>query len=187
MTLLLIQIHSETNIFLSTKVIWEREKRGFISYSSAWGSDRRVCLKILPSRENKIYIYEKWQRNLGCTRRFTKALPWPVGRDGKYWPGKEPIRLQDSLPCPLKKKYMLFTGRSVRMVKNCDRGLENTARGRASLQIKGLLLPSAQTLVWPSLSFLTSLALTWAIYLTTIVSHGLPFFLLRYSYYHYLL
>ena len=23
---------------------------------------------------------------------------------GKYWPGKEPIRLQDSLPCPLKKK-----------------------------------------------------------------------------------
>ena len=31
MTLLLIQIHSETNIFLATKVIWEREKRGFIS------------------------------------------------------------------------------------------------------------------------------------------------------------
>ena len=22
----------------------------------------------------------------------------------KYWPGEEPIRLQDSLPCPLKKK-----------------------------------------------------------------------------------
>ena len=28
---------------------------------------------------------------------------------GKYWPGKEPIRLQDSLPCPLKKKKMFKT------------------------------------------------------------------------------
>ena len=54
MTLLSIQIHSETNIFLSTKLIWVREKRGFISYSSAWGSDRRVCLKILPSRKNEM-------------------------------------------------------------------------------------------------------------------------------------
>ena len=26
--------------------------------------------------------------------------------------------------------YMLFAGWEVRMVKNCDRGLENTARGR---------------------------------------------------------
>ena len=74
MTLLFIQIHSETNIFLSTKLIWVREKRGFISYSSAWGSDRRFCLKIL----------------------------------GKYRPGKEPIRLQDWLPCPLKKKIRIF-------------------------------------------------------------------------------
>ena len=83
MTLFLTQVHSETNIFLSTRVIWEREKRGFISYLSAWGSDRRVCLKILPSRKTR-YIYEKWQRKLGCTRRFTKALPWPVGRDRNY-------------------------------------------------------------------------------------------------------
>ena len=28
------------------------------------------------------------------------------------------------------KIYMLFAGREVRIVKNCDRGLENTARGR---------------------------------------------------------
>ena len=27
-------------------------------------------------------------------------------------------------------KYMLFAGWEVRMAKNCDRGLENTARGR---------------------------------------------------------
>ena len=52
------QIHSETNIFLSTKVIWEREKRGLISYLSAWGSDRRLCLKILPSRKNEICFPE---------------------------------------------------------------------------------------------------------------------------------
>ena len=58
MTLLLTQIHSETNIFLSTKVIWEREKRGFISYLSAWGSDQRVCLKTLPSRKNEIYLWK---------------------------------------------------------------------------------------------------------------------------------
>ena len=50
-TLLLIQKshHSETNIFQSRKVTWEREKRGFLSYLSAWGSDRRLCSKILPS------------------------------------------------------------------------------------------------------------------------------------------
>ena len=58
MTLLFIQIHSETNIFLSTKVIWEREKRGLISYLSAWVSDRRLCLKILPSRKNETYLWK---------------------------------------------------------------------------------------------------------------------------------
>ena len=30
----------------------------------------------------------------------------------------------------LCEKYMLFAGWEVRMVKNCDRGLENTAQGR---------------------------------------------------------
>ena len=87
MTLLFIQIHSETNIFLSTKVIWVREKRGFISYSSAWGSYRRVCLKILPSQKHELYIYEKWQWKLGCTWWLTKALLWPVGRDRKILTG----------------------------------------------------------------------------------------------------
>ena len=37
---------------------------------------------ILPSRKTR-YIYEKLQRQLGCARRLTKALPWPVGRDRK--------------------------------------------------------------------------------------------------------
>ena len=30
----------------------------------------------------------------------------------------------------LNNKYMLFAGWEVRIVKNCDRGLENVARGR---------------------------------------------------------
>ena len=30
----------------------------------------------------------------------------------------------------LQEKYMLFAGWEVRIVKNCDRGLENAARGR---------------------------------------------------------
>ena len=58
MTLSPTQIHSETNIFLSTKVIWEREKRGLISYLSAWGNDRRLCLKILLSQKNEIYLWK---------------------------------------------------------------------------------------------------------------------------------
>ena len=43
---------------LSTKVVWVREKRGFKSYLSVWGSDRLVCLKILPSRKNEIYLWK---------------------------------------------------------------------------------------------------------------------------------
>ena len=37
---------------------------------------------------------------LGDSRKRCRG-PW--AEIGKYWPGKEPIRLQDSLPCPLKK------------------------------------------------------------------------------------
>ena len=37
----------------------------------------------------------------------------------------------DQLFIPYERnKYMLFAGWEVCMVKNCDRGLENTARGR---------------------------------------------------------
>ena len=43
---------------------------------------------------------ESWDV-LGDSRKRYRS-PW--AEIGKYWPGKEPIRLQDSLPCPLKKK-----------------------------------------------------------------------------------
>ena len=81
MTLMLKQIHSETNIFLSTKVILEREKRGLISYWSAWGSDRRLCLKILPSRKNEIYLWQMATKVVwGCPRWLTKGVTFARGQ-----------------------------------------------------------------------------------------------------------
>ena len=47
---------------------------------------------------------ESWDV-LGDSRKRYRG-PW--AEIGKYWPGKEPIRLQDSLPCPLKKKNQLL-------------------------------------------------------------------------------
>ena len=43
------QIHFENYVFLPTKVIRERKKRGLISCLSAQGSDQCLCLEILPS------------------------------------------------------------------------------------------------------------------------------------------
>ena len=39
---------------------WEREKRGLISYLSAWDSDQRVLLKNTAQPEKARYIYKKW-------------------------------------------------------------------------------------------------------------------------------
>ena len=110
MTLLLKQILSETNIFLSTTVIWEREKRGFTSYLSAWGSDRRVCLKILPSWKNEIYL---WKMARKCTRRLTKVLPWPVGRDRKILTGLRTNQIAGFVTVPSEKKISYLTGYGV--------------------------------------------------------------------------
>ena len=41
--------------------------------------------------------------------RLTKALVCPWAEIGKYWPGKEAIRLQDSLLCPPKKKIIVIS------------------------------------------------------------------------------
>ena len=43
---------------------------------------------------------ESWDV-LGDSRKRYRG-PW--AEIGKYWPGKEPIRLQDLLPCPLKNE-----------------------------------------------------------------------------------
>ena len=85
----------------------ERKER-IHEYLSAWGSDRRVCLKILPSRKNEIYLWKIGNKSwdvLGDSRKRYHGLWAEVG---KYWPGKEPTRLQDSLPCPLKKTILKY-------------------------------------------------------------------------------
>ena len=103
MTLLLQQIHSETNIFLSTKVIWEREKRGFISYLLAWGSDLTCLLKNTAQPEKQDLFMKNGKEIWDVLGDSWKRYHGPWAEIGKYWLGKEPIRLQDSLPCPLKK------------------------------------------------------------------------------------
>ena len=101
MTLLLIQIHSETYNFLSTKVIWERENRGLISYLSAWGSDRHLKNTAQPEKRYKFMKNGNESRDVLSDLWLRYHFPW--AEIGKYGPRKEPIRLHDSLPCPLKK------------------------------------------------------------------------------------
>ena len=101
--ILLKQIHSETNIFLSTKVIWEREKRGFISYLLAWGSDLTCLLKNTAQPEKRDVFMKNGKEIWDVLGDSWKHYRGPWAEIGKYWLDKEPIRLQDSLPCPLKK------------------------------------------------------------------------------------
>ena len=63
---------------------------------------------------------ESWDV-LGDSRKRYRG-PW--AEIGKYWPGKEPIRLQDSLPCPLKKKkkkncYLLLLSNIMSFKDSC--------------------------------------------------------------------
>ena len=101
MTLLFLQIHSETNIFLSTKVIWEREKRGFISYLSAWGSSRRICLKILPSRKNEIYLW-KMATKLGMYSAIHESVT--VARGQRL---ENTDRVKNQLDCRIRYRTLL--------------------------------------------------------------------------------
>ena len=102
MTILLKQTHFETNIFLSTKVIREREKRGFTSYLSALGGDRRLCLKIMPSRENEIYLW-KMVFKVGMYSATYESVTAPVGRDEKIRTALRTNQFAGSLPYPLRK------------------------------------------------------------------------------------
>ena len=110
MTLLHIEIHFEhyclykfnwKPIFFCQPEWFEREKRGLISYLSAWGSDRRLCLKNTAYPE-KWDIYTKNGNEgkdvLGDSRKRYRG-PW--AEVGKYGTRKEQIRFQDSLPCPM--------------------------------------------------------------------------------------
>ena len=138
---------------------------------------------------------------LGDSRKRYRG-PW--AEIGRYWPGKEPIRLQDSLPCPLKKNiYVIYRLRVgpygeklwPRSWKYCPRpGLTPNKRLAIAQCTNSRLTKSFFSHKFGiDMSYLsTSLNISHyiaflLIFYTTIVSHGLPFFLLRYSYYHYLL
>ena len=47
---------------------------------------------------------EIWDVHGDSRKRY--CCPW--AEIGKYLPGKEPISLQDSLPCPLKKEICVI-------------------------------------------------------------------------------
>ena len=102
-TLLLIQIHFATNIFLTTKAIWEREKREMISYLSAWGYDRRLCLKILPSRKNEIYLW-KMVVKVGMYSATHENVTLPLGRDRKIRTARRTNQITGFVTVPSEKK-----------------------------------------------------------------------------------
>lgn len=63
----------------------------------------RLCLEIMPSWQNEIYLW-RMATKVRMTLRLTKKLPCPWAEIGKYGPRQGPIWLQDSLACPLRKK-----------------------------------------------------------------------------------
>ena len=97
MSLLLIKIHFETNIFLSTKVIWKREKRGFISFL--------LTNTVKPDKQEMFMKNGNEGRDVLVDSRKRYRCPW--AEIGKFGPHREPIRSQDSLPCPLREKKVI--------------------------------------------------------------------------------
>ena len=83
---LLIQIHFETNIFLSTKVIWEREKREFIN---KWPTS---LLKNTAQLEKRDIFMENGNESKDVIGDSRKRYRYPWAEIGKYWPGREPIK-----------------------------------------------------------------------------------------------
>ena len=76
---------------------------------------------------------ESWD-GLGDSRKRYRG-PW--AEIGKYWPSKEPIKLQDSLPCPLKKKIkhsnILQSWQMLEYVKNMIADKETTCEPERNL------------------------------------------------------
>ena len=94
--------------FVNQSDVRERKER---IHKSAWGGDQCVFLKILPSQQNEVYLWKMATKveMYSATRDSRKRYCGPWAEIGKYWPRKEPIRLQDSLPCPLKKKQLYLS------------------------------------------------------------------------------
>ena len=97
--------------FLSTKGIWESGKRGLINYLSAWGSDWRLCLKLLPSRKKRdIFMKNGNERRdvLGDSRKRYRCR-W--AEIGNYGPRKEKKKLTSLL-----NKRHWWTKREFRLI-----------------------------------------------------------------------
>ena len=80
---------------------WVKAVQNFIqqiSYKLTRRENR--VIKNLKQRFKTSFLLRQIWDVLGDSRKRYRG-PW--AEIGKYWPGKEPIRLQDSLPCPLKK------------------------------------------------------------------------------------
>ena len=80
---------------------WVKTVQNFIqqiSYKLTRRENR--VIKNLKQRFKTSFLLRQIWDVLGDSRKRYRG-PW--AEIGKYWPGKEPIRLQDSLPCPLKK------------------------------------------------------------------------------------
>ena len=142
MTLLLIKIHSETNIFLSSKGIWEREKRGFISYLSAWGNDQLLCLKILHSRKNEICLWKIGNERRDVLGDSRKRYHRPWTEIGKYWPHKEPIRLD------LSFLYVSLTSVDTFLLIRLWQQSNSIHRSKASVLVQNLLNSNALNMWW---------------------------------------
>ena len=56
---------------------------------------------------------EKWQRRQGCTRRLTKALSLPVGRDKKIRTALRANQIEGFVAVPSEKRSQLFKNCSV--------------------------------------------------------------------------
>ena len=105
-TLLLIQIHSEINISLKNDL---RERKGRIHKLFIGLRLWPTCLIKNTALPEKPDIFMKngngsWDVLSDSRKRY--CGPW--ADIGKYWLGKEPIRLQDLLLCPLKKINMVI-------------------------------------------------------------------------------
>ena len=81
---------------------------------------------------------ESWDVLSDSRKRYRG--PW--AEIGKYWPGKEPIRLQDSLPCPLKKKIKIISGPFQPQRKlHSDEGCPNLPSPPPSLRNRAICNP----------------------------------------------
>ena len=127
----------------------ERYRRGLPSVDSMWivthnclplhGTNWRIHIDLIEVLGKMYCCVVRHERNKCCFEFSCAAYPYfvrnllfhlsnanlrKIFRDGLGWSSRT-LRVSSNWS---PKKYMLFVGWEVRMVKNCDLGLENAAR-----------------------------------------------------------